>query len=96
MPGGRHPLRLALGKIYYINKRRLAWYAGGTRYATARSASHLPHVHMSHGTPMLRKLSGVDMQLQENKKASLEIAAACIERMRPPPARPDITQSRAS
>jgi vancomycin resistance protein VanW len=78
-PLKRSALRLALGKLYYINKRRLAWYVTATRYATARCKDTLPHVHMSHGTPMLRKLSGVDMQLQVNKKASLEIAAGCID-----------------
>jgi vancomycin resistance protein VanW len=78
-PLKRSPLRLALGKLFYINRRRLSWYATRTRYATERRTDTLPHVHMSHGTPMLRALSGVDMQLQVNKKASLEIAAACID-----------------
>ena len=75
----RSPLRLALGKLYYVNKRRFSWYFSATRYASKRKTESLGHVHMSHGTPMLRKLSGVDMQLQINKKASLEIAASCID-----------------
>ena len=77
-PKHRSPLRLALGKAFYINKRRVEWYVTSKHYATTRSADHLPHQHFSHGTPMLRELSGVDMQLQINKKASLEIAASCI------------------
>jgi vancomycin resistance protein VanW len=78
-PLHRSPLRLALGKLFYINKRRLEWYVSSTRYATKRSADTLPYQHFTHGTPMLRVLSGVDMQLQVNKKASLEIAAACVD-----------------
>jgi vancomycin resistance protein VanW len=78
-PLHRSALRLALGKAFYINKRRLEWYVNKKRYATTRSAHKLPHQTFSHGTPMLRPLSGVDMQLQVNKKASLEIAASCID-----------------
>jgi vancomycin resistance protein VanW len=78
-PVHRSPLRLALGKVFYVNKRRLEWYVSGKRYATMRSTTSLPHQHFTHGTPMLRALSGVDMQLQVNKKTSLEIAASCID-----------------
>ena len=78
-PINRGALRLALGKFYFVNKRRLQWHIGKTRHATTRQPENLPHLHMEHATPMLRALSGVDMQLQHNKKASLEIAAACID-----------------
>jgi vancomycin resistance protein VanW len=78
-PIHRSPLRLALGKTYFINKRRLEWYVTSKRYATERQAENLEHIHATHGTPMLRELSGVDMQLQRNKKASLEIAASCVD-----------------
>jgi vancomycin resistance protein VanW len=78
-PVHRSALRLALGKAFYINKRRLEWYLSAKRYATKRSTTSLLHQHFTHATPMLRALSGVDMQLQFNKKASLEIAAACID-----------------
>ncbi len=78
-PVPRSQLRLALGKLFYINKRKLQWHFSGIRYATARRSQHLPHMHMQHGTPMLRELSGVDMQLQRNKMESLRIAASCID-----------------
>jgi vancomycin resistance protein VanW len=78
-PVHRSALRLALGKAWYVNKRRLHWHFSDTSYAAKRQVESLPHIHMSHGTPMLRKLSGVDMQLQVNKKTSLEIAAACVD-----------------
>jgi len=78
-PIHRSALRLALGKAWYINKRRLGWYFSSRRFTTQRQAEPLPHVHASHGTPMLRALSGVDMQLQRNKKESLKIACGCID-----------------
>ena len=78
-PIQRSPLRLALGKAWYINKRRLNWYFSATDFATARDEQSLPHVHASHATPMLRQLSGVDMQLQRNKMESLRVACGCID-----------------
>jgi vancomycin resistance protein VanW len=75
----RSPLRLALGKAFYRAKRRIEWHLPGRNYATARKSENLPHLHAKHGTPMLRELSGVDMQLQRNKMESLRIAASCID-----------------
>ena len=74
----RSPLRLKLGKAWFINKRRLSWYFTKTNYATQRKTENLAYIHASHDTPILRKLSGVDMQLQINKKASLEVALSYI------------------
>jgi vancomycin resistance protein VanW len=78
-PVHRSPLRLALGKAFFINRRRLEWFVTQKRYATTRQPESLEYLHATHGTPMLRELSGVDMQLQRNKKTSLEIAASCID-----------------
>ncbi|NJR46146.1 MAG: VanW family protein [Hyellaceae cyanobacterium CSU_1_1] len=49
------------------------------RFASERRDENLAHLHMHHGTPMLRELSGVDMELQRNKMASLAVAASCID-----------------
>ncbi len=78
-PVHRSPLRLALGKAWFINKRKLSWYFSDTRFAYERRAEHLPHMHAQHRTPMLRELSGVDMELQRNKMASLAVAASCLD-----------------
>lgn len=78
-PIKRSPLRLALGRTFYILKRKAQWRFSGTRYALQRQEENLPFIHASHGTPMLRELSGVDMQLQRNKMASLTIASSCID-----------------
>jgi len=78
-PSVRSPLRLALGKAWFINKRRLQWYMPGKRYASARSTANLAHKHASHHTPLLRELKNVEMWLQHNKVASLTVAASCID-----------------
>lgn len=77
-PVYRSALRLALGKAWFVNKRRLRWYFSSERFALARTDDALPHTHKHHGTPMLRQFSGVDMQLQRNKMESLRIACGCI------------------
>jgi vancomycin resistance protein VanW len=78
-PQNRSPLRLALGKRWFILKRHAAWHMPGRSYAVARSQEPLEHVHVSHRTPLLRQLKGVDMWLQHNKVASLTVAADCID-----------------
>lgn len=78
-PRLRSPLRLALGKAWFIIRRRLEWYTSRKPYARLRSQSLLPHLHASHATPMLRELRGVDMWLQHNKVASLRVAASCLD-----------------
>ena len=78
-PQYRSPLRMKLGKAWFITKRRVQWYLPGRRYAITRSATQLPHQHASHRTPLLRQLKGVDMWLQHNKVESLKVAASCID-----------------
>jgi len=78
-PQHRSPLRMALGKAWFIAKRRLQWHLPGKRYATGRSATYLQYEHASHRTPLLRQLKGVDMWLQHNKVDSLKVAASCID-----------------
>ena len=78
-PQHRSPLRMALGKAWFITRRRLQWYLPGKRYATTRSSTHLQHEQATHRTPLLRQLKGVDMWLQHNKIDSLKVAASCID-----------------
>ena len=78
-PRLRSPFRLALGKAWFVMKRRIEWHVPPKRYATQRTPAGLPHLHASHATPMLRELKNVDMWLQHNKADSLRIAAACID-----------------
>ena len=78
-PKLRSPLRLALGKMWFIAKRQVEWHLPGKRYATMQAAALLPYLHAEHRTPLLRELRGVDMWLQHNKMASLGVAASCID-----------------
>jgi vancomycin resistance protein VanW len=78
-PKQRSGLRLALGRRWFVLKRRIDWYMARDRFARQRSAQSLAHVHARHATPMLRQLKGVDMWLQHNKVESLRVAASCID-----------------
>ncbi len=78
-PQFRSALRMALGKAWFITKRRLQWYLPGKHCATMRSGTHLQFEHASHRTPLLRQLKGVDMWPQHNKVDSLKVAASCID-----------------
>ena len=78
-PQHRSSLRMALGKAWFVAKRRLQWYLPGKRYATTRSSANLQYEHTSHRTPLLRQLKGLDMWLQHNKVDSLMVAASCVD-----------------
>jgi vancomycin resistance protein VanW len=54
----------------------LWWHFGGKRFAkpSPNSKRAFPFEHFSHSTPLLRRLKGVDMQLQYNKITNLRIA----------------------
>lgn len=78
-PQVRSALRMALGKAWFIAKRRVNWHLSPKAYARGRSTHELEFVHVRHQTPLLRQLKGVDMWLQHNKAASLGVAASCID-----------------
>ena len=78
-PVRRSPLRRALGREYYIFKRRLRWLAGSGKYVPRPGSSGAggitPYVISSHRSMMLRPLKDVDMRLQHNKVTNLRPAA---------------------
>ena len=78
-PKQRSALHLALGKAWFVSKRRLEWYTSGKVYARQRSDEPLAYLHAAYATPMLRQLRNLDMWLQHNKVASLNAAASCID-----------------
>lgn len=51
----------------------------GFRAAGARQAEDLPALVKGHCSPVLRRLAGVDMSLQENKRVNLRLAAEKID-----------------
>lgn len=76
-------MRAWLGVHGYRLARRVAWL--GWRVAQEKQSQSLPFVLSEHKTPLLRRLQGVQMQLQVNKIANLRIAASCIDGLILPP-----------
>lgn len=78
-PIPRSPLRLKLGKWSYTSARYLEWWFGKVRFARSRSSASLPYTVFQHQTPLLRKLSNTDMQLQYNKIQNLKVAVPRLD-----------------
>lgn len=74
----RSDLRLALGAIYFRFKRRIKWILDRNIFACEKLTNDFPFSVIQHESPILRKLNGVDMALQQNKSKNLEIAAQCL------------------
>lgn len=69
-PKQRSKMRMAVGKTYYSFWRYISWYCSGP-FAKEHSNSVLPEAQFQHATPLLRHLSGLEMQLQYNKVTNL-------------------------
>lgn len=78
-PIHRSWLRLWVGKRWYAWRRFLLWHSKRFRFARERQTERLPCVHISHATPLLRKLQGDEMQYQHNKITNLKLAAARLD-----------------
>ena len=78
-PIKRTSTRIRLGKIYFTLKRYLEWYFGNKKYASTISTEGLPISVFKHQTPLMRKLSKVDMWMQYNKVENLRIAIKNID-----------------
>ncbi|WP_409341984.1 VanW family protein [Paenibacillus sp. MBLB4367] len=78
-PIERGKLRLWLGIGYFRLRRYAKWITGGTRFARERGSSRMAFVAYRHQTPLLRKLSQVDMRLQHNKVRNLLIAVRAVD-----------------
>ena len=78
-PIRRSRLRRALGKEYYILRRKLRWYLSNVRFAKIDSSAETGCVWMKHRSLLLRKLKDVDMYLQHNKTENLRIAISHID-----------------
>ncbi|MEQ8153776.1 MAG: VanW family protein [Clostridiaceae bacterium] len=74
-PIKRSRVRFYLGKKYYEVKRLADWYLSGKKYAKAFEVQLYKYIVFTHETPLIRKLRGVDIQLQYNKIQNLKIAA---------------------
>lgn len=73
-PIKRNKVRQILGKEYFITKRKLNWWFGGTKWAKHSKKSIDGHMVFKHKSMILRPLKDVDMYLQENKRTNLKLA----------------------
>lgn len=76
LPIKRSNLRLALGRYFYIFKRRCQWYFSKTKFATQIDSSPLPVQIFTHQSILMRQLKDVEMWLQHNKVKNLRLAIA--------------------
>ena len=60
-------------------RKSLADRRSGFRAAELRQEESLPVIVKSHRSPVLRRLEGVDIALQQSKRANLALAAGCID-----------------
>lgn len=86
-PQKRGKLRQKLGKQYFILKRCCHWWLddllGRRKWAKqdVENTEEFPHVVFEHKSVIMRKLAGLDMQLQDNKRKNLELAIAHLNGM---------------
>lgn len=62
-----------------ILRRRCRNIFARVRFARRKSDARLPNIVKGHTSPVLRRLSGVDMQLQQNKAVNLALACRKID-----------------
>ncbi|MDR1293722.1 MAG: VanW family protein [Bifidobacteriaceae bacterium] len=76
-PARRSAVRFTLGKEYHTMRRHLRWILGRQRLGAVRPESLGVEV-ATHATPLMRRLRGVDMRLQEGKVVNLHLATAAM------------------
>lgn len=78
-PVHRSWLRLRLGKAYYAGKRYLLWCLPKFQWAKERRNDRLSFIQFMHATPLIRNLSGDQLEWQRNKVVNLKLAAARLD-----------------
>lgn len=76
-PRRRTALRRYLGRCFYTWKRRWRWFRGAEKWAV-QQVKALETTVFEHRAPLFRRLRALDMYLQVNKVANLQLAAANI------------------
>lgn len=79
-PEQRSKIRTAVGKLYYSILRLTQWYQF-CPFSKKQLNVDLPELQFQHATPLLRHLSGLDMELQHNKVTNLRLACHKVNRM---------------
>ncbi|MGX8715547.1 MAG: VanW family protein [Lachnospiraceae bacterium] len=73
------PVFYQISKMKEALKKDAKDLAAGRHFASRRDTRRLKYVWKSYEKPMMRKLEGVDMQLQRNKVTNLRLAGARID-----------------
>lgn len=73
------PVFYEISKCKEAVKKDLKDLAAGRHFASKKDTRRLRYVWKSYEKPMMRKLEGVDMQLQRNKVTNLRLAGAKID-----------------
>jgi vancomycin resistance protein VanW len=76
-PINRSKIRLLVGKFFYTLKKCYYWHCLNIDFAK-RADDILPYVVFEHKTPLVRRLAGVDLNLQKNKIVNLGLAVKRI------------------
>lgn len=72
--------RAAAGPAVHRVRRQLQWWCCGRRLRLSRGpAAEFPHHASDHATPLIRRLAGVDEQLQRNKVINLRLAGERLD-----------------
>lgn len=72
--------RVLLGPAARRVRRELQWRASGADFrVTPAPPDGFPHTVARHATPLLRPLSGLDLQLQKNKVVNLRLAVSRLD-----------------
>ncbi|MEX0426446.1 VanW family protein [Nocardioides sp. DS6] len=75
----RHPWLYPAAVRIHRTRRRLRWLLSDADWARTRSAEDLPVRLMRHGSLLLRRLEGAEMQLQHNKVVNLRLASRQVD-----------------
>lgn len=73
------PFAYKIALFKEAKKKDLKDLIQGRKFAKKRNYDNLEYIWKGHSKPLLRKLHGVDMQLQENKVTNLKIASKKID-----------------
>lgn len=77
-------VRAAVGPVVRGARRRRQWRRA--KYRVPRVAAEAcPHEVARHATPLIRRLPGVDLDLQQGKVTNLRLAAAALDGLALPP-----------
>ena len=73
-PKRRLYLRIIIGKIYYGFYKWVYWNFSKTKFPKLFNDTPLEFLVISHSSPLIRKLAGLDLDLQKNKVVNLKLA----------------------